>query len=187
MTIKDELQDDETQRGPEMATRKVYTKGQPQRFMEEIIATGKFRTVVNEETGLGVFVGQITPKARTSETGRDVAFVLFEVFRGDVSLCCNSTTRRKRKTGEHKCTKCGEMCETKQEWIRRPTYIPNPRTGQRIAYWNQCIVQWDKIDGVIAAMAELHGAAIPDKLHEDTLKEEVKVERELDDLKGWGL
>ena len=182
-----ELSDGQTQRGPNVATRNVYKKGQPQRFMDELIASGKYRTVVDEVTGQGVFVGLFNPRSAKTESGRDVALVLFEVFRGDASDCCKAATKMDKATGQHTCKDCGLPCTAHQEWIRKPTYIPNPRTGGRVAIWNQAILQWNLISGVRDAIGILSGLGLVEKQTEMRATQEVVEDKALTNLRRYAI
>ena len=182
-----ELSDGQTQRGPNDATRKVYKKGQPQKFMEELIATGKYVMSVDEVTGQGVMVGLFNPRSYKTESGRDVAIVLFEVFRGDSSDCCKAATKMDKTTGAHICKDCGLPCAVHQEYIRKPTYVPNPRSGGRMALWNQCIVQWSLIPEAIRGMTVLSGGAVEAKREEIKAAQEIKDDKVLTKLRGYGI
>jgi hypothetical protein len=180
-----DLSDGQTMRGPSEATRKIYKKGQPQAFMDEIIASGKYVPVVNEETGQGVFVGLFNPRSSKTESGRDVALVLFEIFRADESDCCKAPTKRDRVTKEHTCKDCGQPCTIHFSWVRKPTHVPNPRTGGMMNLWNQCTVAWSQIAGTIDGMAELSGLGLAHKIDEVRASKEVKEDKMLMELKRY--
>jgi hypothetical protein len=186
-TTAPELSDGQTQRGPNMATRKVYQKGQPQKFMDEIMSTGKYVSVIDETTGQGVFVGLFNPRSAKTESGRDVALVLFEMFRADESDCCKAATKMDKATGQHTCRACGNPCGIHLAWIRKPTYVPNPRSGGRMALWNQCTVQWAQIAGVIEGMKSLSGGAVEEKKEEIKSAREVLADKVLTSLRKYGI
>jgi hypothetical protein len=188
--MAEELEDDESQRGPGSAAKKVYKTRAPQKFMEEIIATGKYVISTDETTGQGVFVGQFNPISYKTESGKDVALVLFEVFLADESVCCKAPTKRKKTNGvfgPHICKECGQECQVKQDYIRKPTYIPNPRTGSRVAIWNQCIVQWSLIPKVIEGMTTLHIGSAQIKKEEIIAAKGIIEEKQLTSLRRFGI
>jgi hypothetical protein len=188
--MREKMEEGESQRGPSAASKKVYMKRAPQQFMEEVMATGRYHISVDETTGQGVFVGQFNPTSYKTESGKDVALVLFEVFLADSSKCCKAETKRKKKDGvfgPHICKACGNECEVTQEWIRKPTYIPNPRTGARVAIWNQCICQWSLIQGVLDGAAKLFGGAVTVKKEEIRSAQEVVEDKRMAELRKYAL